>query len=220
MSLDKILLAQGHPVGSISCYVTRTMYLRYVLTAAKHLSLCLLSVLARDGGVPSLSSTATIICTIEDENDHSPELIAFSHDIEVLENQDPGVVYTVLAFDMDADNNGAVTYHIAGEYWEASILWVLTKWMVWPFFCFGVCCIFLQNVHQMRTAAPSLTDPLEASSAYPGSTPSKFSKVGGLERFFEFASMQIIGQLQIEQMSFVIFLLLYMTANFILYILS
>ncbi|ERE89900.1 protocadherin-16-like protein [Cricetulus griseus] len=71
-------------------------------------------VLARDGGVPSLSSTATIICTIEDENDHSPELIAFSHDIEVLENQDPGVVYTVLAFDMDADNNGAVTYHIAG----------------------------------------------------------------------------------------------------------
>lgn len=69
----------------------------------------------RDGGLPSLSSTATIICTIEDENDHAPELIFLSHEIEILENQDPGVVYTVLAFDVDAGSNGAVTYHIAGE---------------------------------------------------------------------------------------------------------
>ncbi|KAL6045189.1 hypothetical protein STEG23_013880, partial [Scotinomys teguina] len=66
-----------------------------------------------DGGIPSLSSTATIICTIEDENDHAPELIIHSHDIEVLENQDQGVVYTVLAFDTDAGDNGAITYHIA-----------------------------------------------------------------------------------------------------------
>ncbi|XP_051013318.1 protocadherin-23 [Acomys russatus] len=73
-----------------------------------------LQVLVRDGGVPSLSSTAAITCTIEDENDHDPQLIVLSHDIEILENQDPGVVYTVLAFDMDAGNNGAVTYHIAG----------------------------------------------------------------------------------------------------------
>lgn len=92
------------------------------LTATNHPSLCLLLVLARDGGVPSLSGTATIICTIEDENDHSPELIVLSHDIEVLENQDPGVVYTALAFDMDAGNNGAVTYRIAGEYRKARVL--------------------------------------------------------------------------------------------------
>ncbi|GAB1287648.1 Dachsous cadherin-related 2 [Apodemus speciosus] len=72
-----------------------------------------LRVLVRDGGVPSLSSTAAIICTIEDENDHAPELIALHHDIELLENQDPKVVYTVLAFDRDAGNNGAVTFHIA-----------------------------------------------------------------------------------------------------------
>lgn len=76
----------------------------------------------RDGGAPSLSSTAAIICTIEDENDHAPELIALRRDIEILENQDPEIVYTVLAFDMDAGNNGAVTYHIAGEYWRTSIL--------------------------------------------------------------------------------------------------
>ncbi|XP_052585979.1 protocadherin-23 [Peromyscus californicus insignis] len=73
-----------------------------------------LRVLVQDGGVPSLSSTATILCTVEDENDHAPEPVVHRHDIEVLENQDPGVVYTVLAFDMDAGNNGAVSYHIAG----------------------------------------------------------------------------------------------------------
>lgn len=69
----------------------------------------------QDSGVPPLSSTATIICTVEDENDHAPELAVLSHDIEVLENQDPGVVYTVLAFDTDAGDNGVVTYRIAGE---------------------------------------------------------------------------------------------------------
>ncbi|XP_060234478.1 protocadherin-23 [Meriones unguiculatus] len=73
-----------------------------------------LRVLVRDGGIPSLSSTATIICTIEDENDHAPELIVLSPEIEILENQDPGVVYAMLAFDADAGGNGMVTYHIAG----------------------------------------------------------------------------------------------------------
>ncbi|XP_014399343.1 PREDICTED: protocadherin-23, partial [Myotis brandtii] len=71
-----------------------------------------LRVLVRDGGVPSLSGTTTVLCTVEDENDHAPKIIVPAHDIEVLENQEPGVVYTVLAFDMDTGNNGAVKYHI------------------------------------------------------------------------------------------------------------
>uniref|UniRef100_A0A2K5E9T8 Dachsous cadherin-related 2 n=1 Tax=Aotus nancymaae TaxID=37293 RepID=A0A2K5E9T8_AOTNA len=71
-----------------------------------------LRVRVRDGGVPSLSGTTTILCTVEDENDHAPEFIVFSYDIEVLENQEPEVVYTVLASDMDAGNNRAVEYHI------------------------------------------------------------------------------------------------------------
>ncbi|XP_032268933.1 protocadherin-23 [Phoca vitulina] len=71
-----------------------------------------LRVLVRDGGVPSLSGTTTILCTVEDENDHAPEIIVPGHDIEVLENQEPGVVYTVLASDMDSGNNGAVRYHV------------------------------------------------------------------------------------------------------------
>lgn len=81
----------------------------------------------QDSGVPPLSSTATIICTVEDENDHAPELAVLSHDIEILENQDPGVVYTVLAFDTDAGDNGVVTYRIAGESHKVGTLWELTK---------------------------------------------------------------------------------------------
>lgn len=122
MTLNEISLAQGHPAGSVSCCVTGTAYLRYVVTATNRPSLCSTPVLVQDGGVPSLSSTATVLCTVEDENDHAPEPVGHRHDMEVLENQDPGVVYTVLAFDVDAGNNGAVTYHIAGEYGKAGVL--------------------------------------------------------------------------------------------------
>ncbi|KAM5255823.1 protocadherin-23 [Ctenodactylus gundi] len=69
-------------------------------------------VLVRDGGIPSLSSVTTILCTVEDENDHVPEFIVPSHDIEVLENREPVVIYTVLANDVDAGDNGALRYHI------------------------------------------------------------------------------------------------------------
>ncbi|XP_075400907.1 protocadherin-23 [Tenrec ecaudatus] len=71
-----------------------------------------LRVLVRDGGVPSLSSTTMILCTVEDENDHAPEYIALQHYIEVPENQGPEVIYTIWASDMDTGNNGAVEYHI------------------------------------------------------------------------------------------------------------
>uniref|UniRef100_A0A8D1G266 Cadherin domain-containing protein n=1 Tax=Sus scrofa TaxID=9823 RepID=A0A8D1G266_PIG len=69
-------------------------------------------VLVRDGGVPALSATATVLCSVRDENDHSPEMIIPGHDIEVLENQEPGLIYTVLASDLDAGDNGAVWYRI------------------------------------------------------------------------------------------------------------
>ncbi|KAF5923427.1 hypothetical protein HPG69_006597, partial [Diceros bicornis minor] len=90
----------------------KAIYFGYELMATICAIFYFVSVLVRDGGVPSLSSTTTIRCTVEDENDHAPEVIVPSHDIEILENQEPGVVYTVLASDMDAGNNGAVKYHI------------------------------------------------------------------------------------------------------------
>ncbi|XP_049761329.1 protocadherin-23 isoform X1 [Elephas maximus indicus] len=71
-----------------------------------------LRVLVRDGGTPPLSSTTVILCTVEDENDHAPEFIVPRHDTDVPENREPEVIYTVLASDMDAGNNGAVKYYI------------------------------------------------------------------------------------------------------------
>ncbi|XP_006884558.1 PREDICTED: protocadherin-23 [Elephantulus edwardii] len=69
-------------------------------------------VLVRDGGMPSLSSTTTILCTVEDENDHAPVFTTSQYHTEVQENREPEVIYTVLAFDMDVGNNGAIKYHI------------------------------------------------------------------------------------------------------------
>lgn len=161
-----------HSVSSVSCWITRILCLRYVLTAPPHPPLCSTSVLVRDGGVPSLSSTADIICTIEDENDHAPEFIVLHHDIEILENRDPEVVYTVLAFDMDAGNNGAVTYHIAGEYWRTSVLsgyWPVMQ-MVWCLMCW---CL----LHFPTKPTLQLPCSWASASAHSHSGPSKFSKV-------------------------------------------
>ena len=110
-----------------------------------------ISVLVRDGGVPSLSSTTTILCTVEDENDHAPDITVSGHNVEVLENQEPGVLYTVLASDMDAGNNGAVRYHIIGKYLlrknspqnipQGAPRWLFSMW------CVLQC---LKNTHSVR----------------------------------------------------------------------
>ncbi|XP_068961687.1 protocadherin-23 [Petaurus breviceps papuanus] len=73
-----------------------------------------LRVLAKDQGVPPLSSTVTILCRVKDENDHAPKFIIPNPEIQVPENQEPGVIYTILTMDMDTGNNGAVRYHIIG----------------------------------------------------------------------------------------------------------
>ncbi|XP_006867992.1 PREDICTED: protocadherin-23-like [Chrysochloris asiatica] len=82
-----------------------------------------LRVLVRDKGIPSLSSTTTMICTVEDENDHAPQWIVSRHGTEVPENREPEVIYTVRAIDMDAGKNGAVKYHIiAGNTDESFVI--------------------------------------------------------------------------------------------------
>lgn len=57
-----------------------------------------------------------ILCSVDDDNDHPPNIITPIHDIEVMENQEPGLVYTVWATDKDADNNGVVRFQIIGKY--------------------------------------------------------------------------------------------------------
>ncbi|XP_038610978.1 protocadherin-23 [Tachyglossus aculeatus] len=73
-----------------------------------------LRVLVQDGGIPPLSSTTTILCTVEDENDHAPRFILPIPEIRVPENQEPEIIYTILAKDMDSGNNGAIQYEIIG----------------------------------------------------------------------------------------------------------
>ncbi|XP_010559319.1 PREDICTED: protocadherin-23 [Haliaeetus leucocephalus] len=73
-----------------------------------------IKVLVQDSGIPSLSSTATIICTVLDENDHSPMFLLPTSEIRIPENQQPSVVYTSRAVDMDSGNNRALRYKIIG----------------------------------------------------------------------------------------------------------
>ncbi|XP_042663784.1 protocadherin-23 [Tyto alba] len=73
-----------------------------------------IKVLVRDSGTPSLSSMVTIICTVLDENDHSPMFLFPASEIRIPENQQPSVVYITRAIDMDAGNNRALRYKIIG----------------------------------------------------------------------------------------------------------
>uniref|UniRef100_A0A8C5TVR0 Cadherin domain-containing protein n=1 Tax=Malurus cyaneus samueli TaxID=2593467 RepID=A0A8C5TVR0_9PASS len=73
-----------------------------------------IKVLVRDSGTPSLSSMVTVICTVLDENDHSPTFLLPPPEIFIPENQQPSVVYIIRAVDMDAGNNGALRYKIIG----------------------------------------------------------------------------------------------------------
>ncbi|XP_030347222.1 protocadherin-23 [Strigops habroptila] len=84
-----------------------------------------IKVLVRDSGTPSLSSTVTIICTVLDENDHSPTFLLPTSEICIPENQEPSAIYIIRAVDMDAGNNGALRYKIiggnVGEYFTVNV---------------------------------------------------------------------------------------------------
>ncbi|KAM9026533.1 protocadherin-23 isoform 3-T3 [Ara ararauna] len=84
-----------------------------------------IKVLVRDSGTPSLSSTVTVICTVLDENDHSPTFLLPTSEICIPENQEPSVIYIMRAVDMDAGNNGALRYKIVGgnvgEYFTVNV---------------------------------------------------------------------------------------------------
>ncbi|XP_075716448.1 protocadherin-23 [Rhinoderma darwinii] len=73
-----------------------------------------IKILVKDGGSPSFSSSATIVCTVLDENDNAPELLLPEVEIRVPENQDLGIIHKVLAVDKDVGNNGRVQFQIIG----------------------------------------------------------------------------------------------------------
>lgn len=72
-----------------------------------------ITVTARDSGTPSLSSTATIVVTVRDLNDNTPD---FPDDYvtSLRENTAEGTVIRVKANDPDPGLNGEVEYRITG----------------------------------------------------------------------------------------------------------
>ncbi|KAL2098180.1 hypothetical protein ACEWY4_007387 [Coilia grayii] len=69
-----------------------------------------LRVQGRDSGLHSLSGTATVLCSVLDENDNAPEFMQPSVHITILENLPPGVIHTAQASDPDSGPNGTITY--------------------------------------------------------------------------------------------------------------
>lgn len=73
------------------------------------------SVQARDSSTRPLSGTATVLCSVLDENDNPPEFMQSSFQISLPENVPPGVVHNAQASDPDHGENGTIHYAIVGE---------------------------------------------------------------------------------------------------------
>ena len=72
-----------------------------------------LTVVATDGGAPSLTSTALVVVTITDENDSPPIFTEPSYMVSIGENLPPGTVVVELnATDADIGTNAALTFSI------------------------------------------------------------------------------------------------------------
>nr|XP_057940770.1 protocadherin-23 isoform X2 [Doryrhamphus excisus] len=74
-----------------------------------------LRVQARDSSPRPLSGTATVHCSVLDDNDNPPDFTQSSFQISLPENLPPGVVHTAQAFDPDQGENGTIHYSIQGD---------------------------------------------------------------------------------------------------------
>ncbi|XP_022522918.2 protocadherin-23 [Astyanax mexicanus] len=71
-----------------------------------------LRVQAEDSGATPLSSTATVLCSVLDENDNAPEFSQPSFYITIPENLHPGAIHTTQASDPDRGVNRTLRYFI------------------------------------------------------------------------------------------------------------
>ncbi|XP_054574265.1 protocadherin alpha-10-like [Eptesicus fuscus] len=112
--------------GQVTCLLTPQSPFKLVSTFKNYYSLVLdsaldreklsqyqLVVTARDGGSPSLSSTASVSVEVADVNDNAPEFPQPEHTVFVKENNPPGChIFTVSARDLDAQENALVSYSL------------------------------------------------------------------------------------------------------------
>ncbi|XP_066518474.1 protocadherin-23 [Hoplias malabaricus] len=71
-----------------------------------------LRVQAEDSGIVPLSSTATVLCSVLDENDNPPVFSQSSFNISIPENLPPGNIHTAQASDPDHGLNGTVRFSL------------------------------------------------------------------------------------------------------------
>nr|XP_020469983.1 protocadherin-23 isoform X2 [Monopterus albus] len=108
-----LLPGPGYELFSINPYtglITTTSYLDR--EQQQHYTL---RVQARDSGARCLSSTATVLCSVLDDNDNPPEFMQSSFQISLPENLPPGVIHNAQATDPDHGENGTVHYSIVGD---------------------------------------------------------------------------------------------------------
>lgn len=73
------------------------------------------AVQAEDTGIPALSSTTTVLCSVLDDNDNPPEFSQSFLHIVIPENLPLGVIHAAVTFDPDNGINGTVFYAIESE---------------------------------------------------------------------------------------------------------
>uniref|UniRef100_A0A8C6CG91 Protocadherin alpha 11 n=1 Tax=Moschus moschiferus TaxID=68415 RepID=A0A8C6CG91_MOSMO len=112
--------------GQVTCSLTPESPFKLVSTFKNYYSLVLDSVLdresmanyevvvtARDGGLPSLSATASVSVEVADVNDNAPAFAQHEYTVFVKENNPPGChIFTVSARDADAQENALVSYSL------------------------------------------------------------------------------------------------------------
>ncbi|KAB1280743.1 Protocadherin alpha-2 [Camelus dromedarius] len=112
--------------GQVTCSLTPQVPFKLVSTFKNYYSLVLdntldresvanyeLVVTARDGGSPSLSATASVSVDVADVNDNAPTFAQPEYTVFVKENNPPGChIFTVSAWDADAQENALVSYSL------------------------------------------------------------------------------------------------------------
>ncbi|XP_023473307.2 protocadherin alpha-10 isoform X8 [Equus caballus] len=112
--------------GQVTCSLTPPVPFKLVSTFKNYYSLVLDSALdrenvsayaivvtAQDGGSPSLSATASVSVEVADVNDNAPAFPQPEYTVFVKENNPPSShIFTVTAWDADAQENARVSYSL------------------------------------------------------------------------------------------------------------
>ncbi|XP_020766113.2 protocadherin alpha-10 isoform X8 [Odocoileus virginianus] len=112
--------------AQVTCSLTPHVPFKLVSTFKNYYSLVLdssldrekvseyaLALIAKDGGSPSLSATASVSVEVADVNDNAPAFAQPEYTVFVKENNPPGChIFTVSARDADAQENALVSYSL------------------------------------------------------------------------------------------------------------